>query len=52
MGEIDEKWTINEGMPDEEGDGDDNADVMNLMNMDNKDDGSDGKGSDLDIDDI
>ena len=54
LGEIADTWTINEGMPDEEGDGaGDDGDIGNLLNMDNKDgDDSDGKNDDLDIDNL
>ena len=52
LGEIPETLTINEGMPDEEGENEDDGDITNLMNMDNKDRDDSDKNDDLDIDDL
>ena len=52
LGEIPETLTINEGMPDEEGENEDDGDITNLMNMDNKDGDDSDKNDDLDIDDL
>ena len=52
MKEISDTWTINEGVPDEEGEGDDGGDITNLMNMDNKDGDDSGSDKDIDVDDL